>query len=68
MGVVIITSESESIELADVSILFPLTVALLPSTIRPFFTTKSLLLVVTEVPYPLGYTALRFNKRSVHLY
>jgi hypothetical protein len=41
-----------------------LTVAVAPSTTSPFLTTKSLLVVATEVPYPLGYIKIMLRSAS----
>jgi hypothetical protein len=41
-----------------------LTVAVVPSTTSPFLTLKSLLVVATEVPYPLGYIKIMLRLAS----
>jgi hypothetical protein len=42
----------------------PLTVAVVPSTTSPFLTLKSLFVVATEVPYPLGYVKIMLRLAS----
>lgn len=41
-----------------------LTVAVVPSTMSPFLTLKSLFVVATEVPYPLGYIKIMLRLAS----